>query len=100
MANAKATPVAPTLNPMVLALLANPKSRASLGDRLVNGATDVATNVTVAVGQLTQAFDTANFNDGVMIQKLRAVDQRASRWAKVQQQYHLSDADVAALINS
>lgn len=88
------------LSPLVMALLANPKSSKSFGDRVVDATVDGATKATIAVGQLTQAFDTANFSDGVKIQKLRSVTQRSERWAKIQTQYDLTDADVAALINS
>jgi hypothetical protein len=103
MAKATATTTPTITNPLVLALLAGSPAKAmrpSLGDRFVDTTVDAATRATQAAGQLSEAFDTVHYRDGVKKQKLRSLSNRSAYWANIQREYNLTDDELVAVINS
>ena len=99
---AKATPAAPVItNPLVLALLANPKKpTSSFVDRAADVFVDGATKATQIAGQLSEAVDRVNFSDGAKKQKLRAITKRGQLWSDIQKLYNLTDDELQAVIDS
>ena len=88
-------------NPILLAILSNNGSsapRPAMLDRAADATVDGITAATRFAGQVTVAFDSNNFSDGVKKQKLRSYTKRNEFWQAVGAQYNLTDAEVAQII--
>jgi hypothetical protein len=74
--------------------------RPDLVERMADATADNLTSLARVAGQLYEAFDTVHFNDGVMRQKLRSIQNRKEYWNALAKKYELTQADVEALKRS
>ncbi|NJO08148.1 MAG: hypothetical protein HC876_23045 [Chloroflexaceae bacterium] len=80
-------------------MLAN-TNRGSIGERIMSGTAEVLAESTLVAGRLYAAVDTDRFSDGTKTQRFLNLKNRSEYWKQFGAEHGLSEADVAAIIES